>query len=142
METNLKEPDFGVDDFNLSKYLRDEKALARTILMILFGKPGVFPSLPEVGMYIQDSLYEFEDNIDPTAIKIQIAYQCSLVGELIDEDELIVEKQVYNGKPVLLIVIPSIAEGQEKSLVLGIQVLDDGKIVYHDELIDNANIYL
>ena len=100
METPLREADFGLNNFNNPKRLKDEEALARTILIILFGKPGVFPSMPEIGMDIKRYFYKFADDIDPITIKVQLAYQCSLINELINEETLDVAKFVINGKTV------------------------------------------
>ena len=63
MPTELKEPAFGLDNFGKPKILKDTEAFATTVLMILFGKPGFLPSLPDVGMNIQQYTYAFFDEI-------------------------------------------------------------------------------
>ena len=108
--------------------------MARTILMILFGKPGCFPSLPEIGMNIQSMMYKFADEIDPTSIKLQLAYQCSFVTELITEESLDVAMLTVDDKPVLRIIIPSLTDKKNNILVIGITVNLDGSVVYNYEL--------
>lgn len=134
METELREADFGLDDFNAPKRLQDEEALSKTILMILFGKPGCFPSLPEIGMDIQSLFYKFADEIDPISIKVQLAYQCSLVTELITEETLDVTMVTINGKAVLRIIVPSLSTKANNILVIGITTKTDGSVVYNYEL--------
>ena len=46
---DLIEPSFGVDSFNKAKYKNETEAIANSILAVLFGKPGYFPSMPELG---------------------------------------------------------------------------------------------
>lgn len=134
METNLNEATFGLDDFKKPNRLCDEEALARTILMILFGKPGCFPSLPEIGMNISKYFYTFADEIDPTDIKVQLAYQCSLITELIDEGTLDVQKTEYDGKMALTIIIPSLSRENNNILVIGVTTNYDGSVIYNYDI--------
>lgn len=134
METRLREAEFGLNNFKRPKRLQDEEALARTILIILFGRPGVFPSLPEVGMNISQYFYKFESEINPSDIKLQLAFQCSYVSELINENTLQVAKVNYNGRVALRIIIPSLSANTNNVLVIGITTNDDGRVVYNYDL--------
>lgn len=134
METKLEEATFGLDDFKKPNVLYDEEAIARTILMILFGRPGCFPSLPEIGMNISKYFYTFSDEIDPTDIKVQLSYQCSLVTELIDEGTLDVKKSEYDGKTALTIIIPSISSDNDNILVIGVTTNYDGSVIYNYDI--------
>ena len=58
------DPAYGVNDFNETKVLSESQTLINNILMILFGKPGFYPSIPWLGMDIYQYLYSFEDGID------------------------------------------------------------------------------
>ena len=47
------DPVYGVNNFNETKVLTEAETLVNNILMILFGKPGFYPSIPSLGMDIQ-----------------------------------------------------------------------------------------
>ena len=49
----LREPAFGMNDFHAPKIMKDTDVLVNTILMILFGRPGFYPSLPTLGIFIK-----------------------------------------------------------------------------------------
>ena len=70
------DPVYGVNNFNETKVLTEAETLVNNILMILFGKPGFYPSIPWLGMDIQQYLYKFEDEIDDLKIKSKLASQC------------------------------------------------------------------
>ena len=53
------EPNFGLDDVGKAKQLNETEALANAILNLLFGKPGYFPSMPNLGINIQSILQSF-----------------------------------------------------------------------------------
>ncbi len=52
---------FGVDAFNRAKYKNETETIATAILNLLFAKPGYFPSMPDLGINIQNILYSFWD---------------------------------------------------------------------------------
>ena len=58
------EPAFGLDSFGKPLVYEDWQAVARSIIIVLLGKPGFYPSIPQLGMHIQDLLYERLDDID------------------------------------------------------------------------------
>ena len=70
------DPVYGVNHFNQTKVLSESETLINNILMILFGKPGFYPSIPYLGMDIEGYLYMLEDEVDPVEIKAQLASQC------------------------------------------------------------------
>ena len=57
-------PTFNVNDFNEPKVLSPTESYITDVLMILFGRPGFYPSIPSLGMYIQDYLYSFPVELD------------------------------------------------------------------------------
>lgn len=134
MQTPLREVEFGLDDFQNPKRINDEEALCRTILMILFGRPGCFPSLPEIGMNISQYFYRFVDEIDVNDIKVKLAYQCSIINELIEEGTLNVEMTEYDGRMALTITIPTLRNDNTKVLVIGVTTNYDGSVVYNYDI--------
>ena len=135
MESHIVEARFGLNNFQKPKTDEDEAALATTILMILFGRPGVFPSIPEIGMHVQDYLYAFEEDIDVSELKVQLAYQCSLVNELASDGTFDVQKIEDNGKVVLLFIVPSIQKESSNLLVIGVTTNTQNSVVYNFDLI-------
>ena len=57
------DPTFGLNNFNQTKVLSETETLVNNILMVLFGKPGFYPSIPALGMNIGQYLYNFADDI-------------------------------------------------------------------------------
>lgn len=134
MDTILREAEFGLNNFQRPKRLQDEEALCRTVLLILFGRPGCFPTLPEVGMNISQYFYKFSDEIEPTDLKVQLAYQCSLVNELIETGELEITKVEYDGRMALRFIIPSLGHDSENILVIGVTTNYDGSVIYNYDM--------
>lgn len=136
MDTHLVEARFGLNNFNKPKTDEDEAALATSILMILFGRPGFFPSLPEIGMHIQDYFYKFEEEIDVQSIKAQLAYQCSLIMELSNLGTFDVQRLDDNGKTVLLFLVPSLQKESSNLLVIGVTTNIQNSVVYNFDLVE------
>ena len=101
------EPNFGLDDFGRAKYLNETEALANSILNLLFGKPGFFPSMPDLGINIQSILYSFWDEVNVDQLKAEIVTQCQSFSQYIKTGELDVIKTYNNSQPLLLIVLPT-----------------------------------
>lgn len=125
------EPSFGVNTFNQAKYKNETQSIASSILALLFGKPGYFPSIPDLGINIQDTIYMFWDEIDETALKAQIAAQCEDFQEYIDDGSLDVIKSSYNEQPLLLIVIPVQIQYKKERLAIGITTDSNGNTQYN-----------
>lgn len=125
------EPSFGLNNFNQAKYKNETETIANSIINLLFGRPGYFPSMPNLGINIQNTLYMFWDEIDELVIKAQIASQCSAFREYIDDGSLDVVKSSYNGEPLLLVVIPVQIKNQKETLAIGIKQNPNGEITYN-----------
>ena len=53
----MVDPAFGKNAFNSPKYYNETQTAANNILTILFGRPGFYPSIPDLGMDITTLLY-------------------------------------------------------------------------------------
>lgn len=126
-----REPGFGMNSFNKSKIRNETETIANAILNLLFGRPGYFPSMPDLGINIQQTIYMFWDEIDPDMIKAQIAVQCEAFKEYIDTNELDVIKSEYNGQPLLLVVVPVQIKNTKESLGIGITQDANGNVAYN-----------
>lgn len=134
----LREPLFGVNNFNEPKIITGNNVLAMTILLILFGKPGCYPSLPSLGMNIQQYLYSMYDEINVDAIKAILVTQCSMLSNAINSDVIEVFKTINNGNPLLVIKIPIVSSSDSDTLVLGVTTNDNDSVVYNYEIMANT----
>lgn len=125
------EPSFGVNSFNEAKYKNETETIANAILALLFGKPGFFPSMPNLGIYIQNTIYMFWDEIDPEVIKAQIISQCSAFQSYVNDGSLDVIKSSYNNQPLLLVVIPVQVQESRENLAIAITQTANGETLYN-----------
>ena len=121
------DPQFGVDSYNRTKVLSESQTIVYNILTLLFGKPGFYPSIPQLGMNIQQYLYSFEDNFDTSALKSQLAVQCRDFIDAIYDGSFDIIKSSYNDQPLLIFVIPTIITNTETNLLLGITLTTTGE---------------
>ena len=125
------DPSFGLNSFKQAKYKNESESVATAILNLLFGKPGFFPSMPNLGINIQDMIYMFWDEVDTETIKAQIVAQCSVFKSFVDDNSLDVIKSSYMNQPLLLIVIPVQIKTMMKNLAIGITQDDQGNTKYN-----------
>lgn len=120
------DPQFGVDIYNRAKYVNDDQTLVNNILVILFGKPGFYPSIPELGMNIGDILYSFEDSFDANQIKLELIRQCSDISDVVTGGEFDVMSMELEGEPLIVFSLPVIHVGKEAQLILGVKIGSGG----------------
>ena len=125
------DPQFGVDSYNRAKVLNESQTIVYNILTVLFGKPGFYPSIPSLGMNIQQYLYTFEDDFDINFLKSKLAAQCKDFIEQIQDGSFDIIKSTYNNQPLLVFVIPTIITNAESNLLLGITVNDKGEYSFN-----------
>lgn len=94
---------FGVNDFNEPKLSSEIETIKNVLLFVLFSRPGQYPSLPSIGMDIEQYLYSFYDDLDEDDLKSQIISQCELLGQYIDDHTIQIKKELYKGQPSLAI---------------------------------------
>lgn len=121
------DPQFGIDSYNRAKVLSESQTIVNNILTLLFGKPGFYPSIPQLGMNIQQYLYSFEDDFDTNFIKSQLAAQCRDFIDVIEDGSFDVIKTTYNEQPLLIFVIPTIITNTESNLFLGVTLTNNGE---------------
>lgn len=133
----FSEPVFGVNDFNEPKVLKDYDAIAVSVLLILFGKPGCYPSIPQLGMNIQQYLYSFYDELDVDSIRASLVYQCTLLSSTIDSNNIVVSKQIVDDNPLLIIQIPINYRRDQNQLVIGVTTNSNGSVSYNYKIMAN-----
>lgn len=127
----MVDPGFGVNAFNKPKMLNESQTFATNILTLLFGRPGFYPSIPWLGIGIQDIMYKFFDSIDPDVLKAKISYQCNYYTQAIRDGDLDIVKTLYKGSPMLLITIPVTIQQSNLRLAIGISTNSKGEMIYN-----------
>lgn len=96
---------FELNDFKQPRIRSEVELIKNTILFVLFAKPGQYPSLPTIGLDIQNRLYSFYDEIKEEDLQLQIIEQCEALGVYFDKGNVAIRKTIYNKQPSLLIHI-------------------------------------
>lgn len=129
-DTNLN-PTFSVNDFGNPRVLSTMESFVTDILMILFGKPGFYPSIPSLGMNIQQYMYKFDDEISTEDLKVKLAKQCDDFSDEIDTGNLDIVTTKYKGNLMLIFILPVINDSKQVQLSLGITTNTRGELVYN-----------
>lgn len=124
------DPVYGVNHFNQTKVLSESETLINNILMILFGKPGFYPSIPYLGMDIEGYLYMLEDEVNPVEIKAQLASQCREFLPNIKDGSMDVYTTNYKDHLMLIFELPILIDSVETVLSLGVTVNEKGEMIY------------
>ena len=134
------EPAFGLDSFGKPLVYEDWQAVARSIIIVLLGKPGFYPSIPQLGMHIQDLLYERLDDIDIDHLRASLAYQLNIFSEIIQSDDMNITTATLPAKniPVLIFAIPVYTGSQRDTVAVTITATEDGNITYNYQIIDDS----
>ena len=131
------DPVFSIDNYNRPKTLSESESVAYRIMTLLYGRPGFYPSIPSLGMNIQQYLYSFEDELDTESLKMELARQCEEFVPQIQYGEFDIVKTTYKGQPMLVIVVPTIIKEESKDLILGVTMTTQGNFqfnfIYNDQ---------
>lgn len=129
-EINI-DPTFSINDYNEPKMLSGKETYVNNIMMLLFGKPGFYPSIPSIGMDIQQYLYRFEDEINTEDIKSKLSVQCRDFLPEIQNGEFDVVLTTYNDRVLLIFKLPIIDDTNNGDLVLGVTTNTAGEMIYN-----------
>lgn len=133
---DLIEPAFGQNNFRKPKLLTGYEVILQSVLMILFGKPGCYPSIPDLGMNIQQYRMQRLDTIAVGELESTLRYQCGILRDgWVDSDISMVKVQTSDLNEMLLITIPVINDSDNFSLIVGIAERDN-QVVYNYELVN------
>lgn len=136
-----QDPTFGINNFGRPKILNESQTTVKNILTILMGRPGCFPSQPQLGMNIPQYLYSFEDGIDTTALKAQLAYQCSdFLGDIESgEFDVIKTTDKRTDQPLLLLILPIEHEDGDR-LILGVTLDKNQYMIYNFNIVNSQTL--
>lgn len=94
-----------VDSMYKPKVISSFEMIINSILMLLFMKPGQYPSIPELGIDIESYLHEYSDDKSiPMKIKTKLIEQCNRI-DIIGLDINVSIDQTSEGVDALLIEI-------------------------------------
>ena len=125
------DPQIGVDSYDRPKVVTESETLVSNMLTLLFGKPGFYPSIPRLGMNVQQYLYMFEDEMDTSALKNQLASQCKDFVSIIENGSFDIITSRYKDQPLLIFVIPAKIANSGKNLLLGVTINDNGEFKFN-----------
>lgn len=131
-------PTFAINDFNKPKISTITETLANDVMMLLFGRPGFYPSIPSLGINIPKYLYLFEDDIDTNEIKNTLVEQCNQLGDYVDSSSFDIMVTEYEERTMLIVIFPDVDNG-DKVLTLGITTGTNGDILYKFQEIMNSS---
>lgn len=129
-DTNFS-PTFSINDFGNPRVLSTMESFVTDIMMILFGKPGFYPSIPSLGMNIQQYMYKFDDEISTEDLKVKLAKQCDDFSDEIDTGNLDIVTTKYKGNLMLIFILPVINDSKQVQLSLGVTTNTRGELVYN-----------
>ena len=128
---------FELDDFGKPR-LRDELELIKNVVLyILFTEPGQYPSLPHIGLGINNILYSYYDEIVEEDLRDQIVNQCNALGIHFENGVVVIKKIIYKDKPSLIIHIERTIDDEFidtnnlNKYLIGITFDDLDKMIYN-----------
>ena len=135
------DPAFGMNSFNTPKFYNESVTTAKNIITILEGRPGFFPSIPDLGMDIKRALlYKDIDEIDTDVIKAELVRQCDVFITNIRNGTFDVQKVLYQDKPLLIFIIPVTIERAAQRLAVGVMLNSKGETIYRIEYVSDLDM--
>lgn len=111
LEANKKELGLSTNVFNKATEYQGKTAWFQLILNLIFLRPGTYPSIPNMGVGLQDYEYEYIDDVKDN-IRNKIEEQVKLFLPDVPLTSVEVTSVDYEGKTILLIVISLDDNGQ------------------------------
>ena len=102
LESSKKETSLEINSFDKPTELSGVAAWSQLMLNLIFLKPGTYPSLPEMGVGIEEYQYDFlDDAID--ILSTRISEQQKIYLPDVPLGAVQVSKVEKNGQPILII---------------------------------------
>lgn len=111
LEADKKELGLSTNVFNKQTEYQGKTAWFQLILNLIFLRPGTYPSIPNMGVGIQDYEYEYIDDVKDN-IRTKIEEQINLFLPDVPLASVDVNSVNYEGKTILLIIISLNDNGQ------------------------------
>lgn len=115
---------FDVDSMYKPKVISSFEMIVNSVLMLLFMKPGQYPSIPDLGIDIESYLHEYSDDKTlPMKIKTKLTEQCNRIN-IIGLDVNVSFDKTQEGVDALIVEISAddyLAYGSESGhIIIGI----------------------
>ena len=121
LESSKNEASLQINSFDKPEELTDVKAWSQLILNLIFLKPCTYPSLPEMGVGIENYQYEFlEDTVNELSTKITEQQKTYLPD--VPLSGIQISKMDHNGEPILVIQLIFNTESGAVSSAVAINV--------------------
>lgn len=102
LDSNKKETSLQINSFDKPNELTGVAAWSQLMLNLIFLKPGTYPSLPEMGVGIEDYQYDFfEEAVE--ALSAAITEQQKVFLPDVPLSGIKISKLEKNGQPILVI---------------------------------------
>lgn len=102
LDSNKKETSLQINSFDKPNELTGVAAWSQLMLNLIFLKPGTYPSLPEMGVGIEDYQYDFfEEAVE--ALSSAITEQQKVFLPDVPLSGIKISKLEKNGQPILVI---------------------------------------
>lgn len=127
MDIIAKEVSFDLNKHNKPKLLSDRESVVQLITMALFMVPGNIPSLPKVGVNVNQYLYKSSDEFNEQKLIADLEFSC---GALLNGGVYITNVrfrivETVNG-PVFILAMDVDGVGEEdNTLIMGLQKKDE-----------------
>ncbi len=118
LESNKKELQLSINSFDNPTELTGIKAWSQLILQLIFMEPGTYPSLPEMGVGIENYQYDFLPDILSQLASSIIQQQRTYLSD-VPLTGVTVEPREVNGEIIMLIQLTFDAgrEGEQNSVI-------------------------
>lgn len=133
----MYDPGFGVNNFNKPKYYSESQTTANNIMMILYGRPGFYPSIPDLGMDVSRLLNIPLDDIDCESLKSELTIQCNRFIENVRDGTFDVFKSLLDNKPLIIFAVPVEVKRVPKRIAIGISTDSNGDLIYRTTFADD-----
>lgn len=132
---------FELSEFDEPRIRSEIETIRNVLLFVLFSKPGSYPSIPTIGLDIENKLYSYYDEIDEDQLRTQLTEQCEMLGSYISSGNIAIKKLKYHGQPSLIIHIEGTESfpdkyksdkvGNSKKYLIGITYDELNKLIYN-----------
>ena len=139
MKRELK---FGLDDFGKQAMLTQAESVAQMLVNLFLMRPGQIPSLPHIGMNIRQYMYRFDNEIDVSNIKTQIAIQCPDILQYIDLENIQLISTPYKNDHILYLLVPlSVRVAENSAISIGFKrSSSSNEITFNYKINNNLDI--
>lgn len=126
----MVDPTFGINEFGKPLILTETQTYVNNFLMLLLGRPGFFPSIPNIGIDIGQYLYMPTDELNTEQLKSKIAFQCTDFLPFISDGRFEIIKTTMNNRTLLVFVLPMIDDTNNLAVSIGVTTNNNGEVIY------------